>query len=98
MSESVNLSVSLTPQLAAFVADRVASGRYASPSAVVREGLGLLEQRRHRRHTEFEQARSLIGEGVAQLDQGKVVGNEVFFQEWDEELDALEAARRSTPE
>jgi antitoxin ParD1/3/4 len=38
------MNVSLTPELAAFVQDRVASGRYGSASEVVRAALRLLEE------------------------------------------------------
>lgn len=39
------MNVSLTPELEALVQDKVASGRYASASEVVRDALRLLEQR-----------------------------------------------------
>ena len=38
------MNVSLTPELAAFVQGRVASGRYGSASEVVRAALRLLEE------------------------------------------------------
>jgi antitoxin ParD1/3/4 len=44
------MNVSLTPELAAFVQDRVASGRYGSASEVVRAALRLLEEDERRRH------------------------------------------------
>ena len=40
------LSVSLTPELHAFVADMVKAGSYGSFSEVVREGLRLLQERK----------------------------------------------------
>jgi putative addiction module CopG family antidote len=43
------MNVSLTPELAAFVQGRVASGRYASASEVVRAALRLLEEDERRR-------------------------------------------------
>lgn len=43
---------------------------------------------------ELERARSLIREGAEQLDRGEVVDIDTFFREWDDELDALEAAGR----
>lgn len=45
MPKRVPLSVSLTVELAAFVAERVGSGRYGSASEVIRTSLRLLEQK-----------------------------------------------------
>ncbi len=98
MAKRQNISVSFTPQQAKFLADCVASGRYQSTSEVVREGLRLLEDRQERRQAELERARALIREGSDQLDRGQVVDGETFFREWDEELDALEAAQRRKAE
>ena len=43
------MNVSLTPELAAFVQGRVASGRYGSASEVVRAALRLLEEDERRK-------------------------------------------------
>ncbi|KAA3609121.1 MAG: type II toxin-antitoxin system ParD family antitoxin [Planctomycetota bacterium] len=98
MAQRENISVSFTPQQAEFLAACVASGRYQSTSEVVREGLRLLEDQQRRREAELERARALIQEGADQLDHGEVVDGETFFKEWDEELDALEAAQRRKAE
>ncbi len=45
MIERKNVSVSLTPELHAFVTGHVQSGGYSSVSEVVREGLRLLIER-----------------------------------------------------
>jgi antitoxin ParD1/3/4 len=44
MPSKSSLNVSLTPELTAFVAAKVGTGRYRSASEVVREALRLLEQ------------------------------------------------------
>ena len=44
-------NVSLTPEIEAFINERVASGRFRSASEVVRAALRLLEDEEHRRET-----------------------------------------------
>jgi antitoxin ParD1/3/4 len=60
------MNVSLTPELEKLVAERVASGHYASASEVVREALRLLHER-----DRLNQLRHDIRLGVEQLDQGR---------------------------
>ena len=55
------LSVSLTPELHAFVADMVKAGSYGSFSEVVREGLRLLQERKRAVLPLGEVARSRSG-------------------------------------
>lgn len=98
MANRENISVSFTPQQAEFLASCVASGRYQSTSEVVREAIRLLENQHTRRQAEIERARELIQEGADQLDRGEVIDSETFFREWDEELNALEAAQQRTVE
>jgi antitoxin ParD1/3/4 len=57
------MNVSLTPELERFVSERVASGRYASASEVIREALRLLEER--------DQLRQDVRRGLEQLDHGR---------------------------
>jgi antitoxin ParD1/3/4 len=60
------MNVSLTPELEKIVAERVASGRYASASEVIREALRLLEER-----DQLKQLRQEVQRGLEQLDQGR---------------------------
>lgn len=60
------MNVSLTPELEKIVAERVASGRYASASEVIREALRLLEER-----DQLNQLRQEVRLGLEQLDQGR---------------------------
>lgn len=62
------MNVSLTPQLEAMIHERVESGRYASASEVVREGLRLLEERE-----QLDHLRSLIAVGLEQSERGELI-------------------------
>jgi antitoxin ParD1/3/4 len=61
------MNVSLTPELEAFVESAVKSGRYASASEAVREGLRLLEEREAR----FQRLKQDIADGIASGDAGE---------------------------
>lgn len=98
MAKRENISVSFTPQQAQFLSGCVASGRYQSTSEVVRAAVRLLEEQQARHEAELERARGLIREGAEQLDAGKVMDGDRFFREWDEELDAIEAAQHQKAE
>ena len=87
MPKRENISVSFTPEQAAFLASCVESGRYQSTSEVVREAVRMLEDRLERRAAELERVRAMIQEGADQLDRGEVIDGDTFFREWDEELE-----------
>jgi antitoxin ParD1/3/4 len=63
------MDVSLTPELETFVADKVKSGVYQSPSEVINEGLRLLREREEKKRDEL---RREIAVGIEQAEQGKV--------------------------
>jgi antitoxin ParD1/3/4 len=71
------MNVSLTPELAELVDERVESGHYVSRSEVMRESLRLLEERDHLREWKRERLRELIKEGIESgeatpLDMGEI--------------------------
>jgi antitoxin ParD1/3/4 len=76
------MNVSLTPELDRFIQEKVASGRYASASEVVREALRLLAERDAEVSAKLAWLREQIDHGFAQLDAGEyVVADRAFFEE-----------------
>ena len=67
------MNISLTPELEAWIASKVDSGRYKSVSEVVREGLRLLEEQDQLKALRRERLRQLVDEGVADLHAGRGV-------------------------
>ena len=64
------MNISLTPELERLVDDKVRSGRYASASEVIREGLRLLEEREELKQQRLAEVRRKIDRGIEQLDRG----------------------------
>ena len=94
MPNRENISISFTPEQAAFLASCVSSGRYQSTSEVVREAVRLLEHQLACREAEIARMRALIQEGAEQIDRGEVVDEKTFFREWDEEIENLVGPKR----
>jgi antitoxin ParD1/3/4 len=61
----MNITISLTPELNAFVKAKVETGRYGSISEVMRQALRLLEQADLRHAAELERLRTAYNEGKA---------------------------------
>jgi antitoxin ParD1/3/4 len=80
MAKRSTANISLTPELNAFVAARVASGRYQTASEVVREGLRLLEQRDAERVNSIAALRREVAIGVAQAKAGQLTDGEAVFK------------------
>lgn len=73
------MNVSLTPELATFVAEKVESGLYGSHSEVVREGLRLLRERDRLTEARLGELRGEITKGLEQARRGELLpGEEVF--------------------
>jgi antitoxin ParD1/3/4 len=64
------MNISLTPELERLVDEKVKSGRYASASEVIREGLRLLEEREELKQQHLAEVRRKIDRGIDQLDRG----------------------------
>jgi antitoxin ParD1/3/4 len=65
------MNISLTPELEQLVNSRVRSGRYASASEVIREGLRLLEEQEQLKQQRLSEVRQKINRGIEQLDRGE---------------------------
>lgn len=65
------MNVSLTPELEAYIADKVKSGLYHSSSEVVREGLRLLTEQDALREVRLAALRREVEEGEKQIAAGQ---------------------------
>jgi antitoxin ParD1/3/4 len=65
MGQVSKMSIAVTPEMAALVAQAVDSGEYASNSEVFREALREWKQRRSLSHQDRDQLRALWVEGLA---------------------------------
>jgi antitoxin ParD1/3/4 len=79
MPSSSQLTISLTPELEAFIRDRVASGQFNTASDVVYEGLRLLERRQRDREAALDEIRREIEVGLEQARAGQLRDGEAFF-------------------
>jgi len=66
------MNVSLSRQLQGFIARKVRSGKYQTASEVVREGLGLIEDRDTQRALQLRRLRAEIQVGLNQVEKGRV--------------------------
>ena len=92
MAKRESISVSFTPEQAAFLTSLVERGEHQSVSEVVRAALRPFQRRQAVLDAEIDRARRFIEAGADQLDRGLIVDGDAFFEEWDAELDELEAA------
>jgi antitoxin ParD1/3/4 len=67
------MNVSLTSELDQFVSSKVASGRYASASEVVREALRLLEEQDRGRAVRLEEFNRALQRRLESADRGDFV-------------------------
>jgi len=80
MASRAAFNISLTPQLEKFVVSKVRSGRYQSPSEVVREGLRLMEERDLQRKA-LGSIREQITTGWKESERGELKDGEAVFNQ-----------------
>lgn len=85
------MNVSLTPELEAFVTEKVESGLYSSQSEVVREGLRLLMERDRMLEARLGELRKEIAKGLEEARGGELIPGEQVF----EEIRAMSRERRA---
>ena len=82
------MDVSLPPDLDRQVAKQIESGRYASVSDVVEEGLKLLLETGVEREQRPARLREQIEVGLRELDRGEGLSGPEVFSELDEPIEA----------
>jgi antitoxin ParD1/3/4 len=75
------IQVTLPPDLELFIEERVASGRFSTAAAAVREGLRLLEEREQARDTVLAELCQEIDLGVEQAKAGRLRDGRTVFEE-----------------
>jgi antitoxin ParD1/3/4 len=86
------MSLNLTAELEDLVESKVKSGNYGSAADVIREALGLLEERDQMLLLQKQEISEKITEGLNSLRRGEAVDGESVFDRIDAELDELERA------
>lgn len=87
------MAIQLTAECERLIEEKVASGRYTSPSEVVRAALGLLDEQELSRQARFEELRRDIRVGLDEADRGELIPAEEVFRELEERHEAF--VRRS---
>ena len=83
------MNVSLTPELEAFVQNKVESGRYNSASEVVREALRLLEAKEESRAERLAAFNGELKRRLDGLDRGEFITDVEFKKSMRERLKKL---------
>lgn len=87
------VNVSLTPELDAFLQNRVKSGRYQTTSEVVREALRLLERQEREREEALYQLKAKLEKGAAQAERGELLDGDEVFDELREMIEERRCAK-----
>lgn len=86
------MNVHLGQELETLVESKVRSGNYSSANEVIREALGLLEERDQMLVLQKEEIGEKIAAGRKSLQRGEGVDGEKVFDRIETELDELERA------
>ena len=84
---------SLPPDLEAFVAGLVASGRYERPEEAIAEGLELLKDQEFARDARRAELLAKIDQGMEDIRAGRTHDAEDVFREMEELIASKEAKR-----
>jgi len=88
------MNIALTPELEKLVEEKVKSGRYQSASAVISEGLRLLQSRDQYQELRLQEVRAKIQQGLDQLDRGEGLDGEQVYAEMKRRSAALRQAKK----
>jgi antitoxin ParD1/3/4 len=79
--QETGMTVSLTPELEAYIQEKIASGNYTSPQEVIWHALRLLREEDAARQMRFEELKREIQIGIDAADRGELVDGEQFMAE-----------------
>ena len=85
------MNIQLTPEMEQLVQSQVRTGRYGSPSEVLREALHLLEDKDAVRNVQLQELRGQMDVALAEGERGEGTDGEPFMQELLDDLDLREA-------
>ena len=81
------MNIQLTPEMEQLVQRQVRTGRYGSPSELLREALQLLEDKDAVRSVPLQELRGRMDAALAEGDRGEGTDGEAFMQELLDDLD-----------
>jgi len=91
------MNIDLSSELEELVRSKVASGLYGSTADVLKDALGLLEERELYLASHESEIREKIARGYASLRAGKGVDGEAMFKRIEKELVGVEQVESLPP-